>query len=81
MKRTAVVAAVGFASIASAQEWRFELSEPVLSPAAPSTFVTLSIDHDPSDHAFAAANLSVHATEAGWSDLVALLSLGVPPYG
>jgi hypothetical protein len=81
MRRVAVLAAVGFASIAGAQEWRFELSEPVLSPGTPSTLVTLSIDHDPVDYAVAAAELTVRATEAGWSDLIGLLSLGDPPFG
>jgi hypothetical protein len=78
MKRAVVFSSLAVASIAGAQEWRFELSDPVLSPATASTFVTLSIDPGPADYAFAAANLKVNATEAGWSDLIALLSLSPP---
>jgi hypothetical protein len=80
-KSLAILAAVGVASAASAQSWEFAVSEPVLSPGTPSTTVTLSVDHDPGDFAFAAANFDVHASEAGWSDLVAILSLGAPPSG
>jgi hypothetical protein len=81
MRRAVVLVSLAVGSIAGAQEWQFELSNPVLSPGSPSTFVTLSIDHEPADYAFAAAELSVSATEGGWSDLVGLLSLGAPPYG
>ena len=81
MKRAVVLVSLAVASIAGAQEWRFELSNPVLSPAAPSTTVTLSIDHDPADYAFSWSNLSVRATGGGWSDLIGLLGLGSPPLG
>jgi hypothetical protein len=73
MKRAVVPVSLAVGLTAGAQEWQFELSSPVLSPAERSTTVTLSIDHGPADYAFAAANLSVSATEPGWSDLVALI--------
>lgn len=81
MSRFAWIGVLAAAPLAAAQTWEFELSEPVLIPATPSTTVTLSIDHHAADYAFAGANLSVRASEAGWSDLVALLSLGTPPFG
>lgn len=81
MSRVAWIGVLAAAPVAAAQTWEFELSEPVLSPGSPSTTVTLSIDHHPADYAFAGANLRVSASEAGWSDLVALLSLGTPPLG
>jgi hypothetical protein len=40
MKSLAILAAGAMASAASGQEWRFELSNPVLSPDSPSTTVT-----------------------------------------
>jgi hypothetical protein len=79
MNRAVVLVSLGIASVAGAQEWQFELSNPVLSPGTPSTLVTLSIDHEPADYAFAVANLSVRATEGGWSDLITLIMQG-PPY-
>ena len=67
MKHALVLAALGVAPLANAQEWRFELSNPVLSPANPSTTVTLAADPG-ADWAFRGASLSVHATDVGWSD-------------
>lgn len=75
MKSLAILAAGAIAAAASGQEWRFALSNPVLSPDAPSTTVTASIDAGPGAWAFAGANLDVHATELGWSDPTALFKL------
>lgn len=81
-KSLAILAAVGLASAAGAQSWEFSIDNPVLTgPGDDSTTVTLSIDQGPADYAVAGANFNVHASEAGWSDLVALLSLGSPPSG
>jgi len=79
MKKRLAILAGGVASVASAQEWQFELSNPVLSPGSASTTVTASIDQGPGAFAVAAASLNIHSTEEGWSDLVALLSRWTPP--
>jgi hypothetical protein len=44
MKKSLALLAIGAASAASAQEWRFEVNSPVLSPSSPETAVTTSID-------------------------------------
>jgi hypothetical protein len=67
------LAVAAVASAASAQEWRFELSNPVLSPGSPSTTVTLSVAPTPGDFAFGNAELAVHADEPGWSGVEALI--------
>lgn len=76
-KFLAGAAAFGLAGAASAQEWQFELSNPVLSAAAPSTTVMLSIDPGPADYAVAGVNFNVHASEPGWSDPESLFERGV----
>lgn len=75
MRCAFALAAVGAGSLASAQEWRFELSNPVLSPGNPSTTITASIDPGPGAWALSRANFDVHATEPGWSDPTPLLAM------
>lgn len=74
MKRLALASAFALvmAPVADAQ-WEFKLSNTVLSPANPSTVVTLSVEPTPGDYAFGNADLDVHADEAGWSGPEALI--------
>lgn len=66
-RSTAAITAVAAAATATGQSWDFELSNPVLTPASPSTRITLIVDPGPGDYALAAARLDVHASEAGWT--------------
>lgn len=52
-----------------------EVDDPIFSPADPTKTITLSAVFPPADWAFAGARLSIHASEAGWSD-VSLISPG-----
>jgi hypothetical protein len=74
----AAIIALAAAPAVLAQTWEFELDNRALTPARPSTTVIASIDPGPGADAVAGANIGVHATEEGWSDLVALLSLRTP---
>lgn len=74
-RNVAAVAVLVAAPLAAGQSWDFELSSRELSPASPSTTVTLFADVDPSEW-LAGALLDVHATEAGWSDLKVV----IPPH-
>jgi hypothetical protein len=60
--------ALTLAAAASAQEWRIELSNPTLTPASPTTDVTIIAYVPPPDLLFAAAQWSTHAAERGWDE-------------
>lgn len=62
------------APAASAQSWELRFSEETLSPATPSTTVTLWASFPPTDWAVAGARLDLEASEPRWSDLSALLT-------
>lgn len=60
--------ALALTACAAAQEWRIELSNPTLTPAAPSTDITISIYVTGEDY-FHHAELATHAIETGWEEI------------
>ncbi len=70
MQRSAILFVLaGATSGASAQyAWQLEVDDPLITPADLTKTFTLSAVFPPADWAFAGARLSIHASEAGWSD-------------